>query len=415
MQISAPPFPISNQLRMTTTVRLALHGGRPVRDSFLVFGSPLIEQAEIDEVVDSLHSGWVGTGPKVARFEQMFREYTGTKHAVAVSSCTAALHLSMIAAGIGPGDEVITTPITFAATANAIIHVGARPVFVDVHRDTMNIDPEQIESAITPQTKAIIPVHFAGRPCEMDSIIRLADEHEVLIIEDAAHCIEGWYRGGKIGAIGDMTCFSFYVTKNITTGEGGMVTTANDEWAAKIKMSALHGLNADAWRRYSDKGFKHYQVNVPGFKYNMTDIQASLGIHQLPRIEGHLRRREEIWQAYDDAFADLPVFLIPAPEPETVHGRHLYTLLVDVDNMAVSRDDVLQALHAENIGCGIHYLGLHLHNYYREAFQVGPEDFPNATFISERTISIPHSAKLNDRDVDDVISGVRKVLTAYAR
>jgi dTDP-4-amino-4,6-dideoxygalactose transaminase len=415
MQISAPPFPISNQLKLTMTERLALHGGRPVRESFLVFGSPLIERAEIDEVVDSLRSGWVGTGPKVARFEQMFREYTGTKHAVAVSSCTAALHLSMIAAGIGPGDEVITTPITFAATANAIIHVGARPVFVDVHGDTMNIDPEQLESAITPQTKAIIPVHFAGRPCEMDSIIRLADEHELLIIEDAAHCIEGWYRGGKIGAIGDMTCFSFYVTKNITTGEGGMVTTANDEWATKIKMSALHGLNADAWRRYSDKGFKHYQVNVPGFKYNMTDIQASLGIHQLPRIEGHLRRREEIWQAYDDAFADLPVFLSPAPEPETVHGRHLYTLLVDVDNMAASRDDVLQALHAENIGCGIHYLGLHLHNYYREAFQVGPEDFPNATFISERTISIPHSAKLNDRDVDDVISGVRKVLTAYAR
>lgn len=394
---------------------LACKGGKPVRDTFLVFGSPAIEQDEIDEVVDSLRSGWLGTGPKVARFEAMFRDYVQAPHALAVSSCTAALHLSMIAAGIGPGDEVITTPMTFCATANAIIHTGANPVFVDVRQDTMNINPDLIERAITARTRAILLVHFAGRPCEMEQITALARRHGLFVIEDAAHCIEGWYKNRKIGSIGDATCFSFYVTKNVVTGEGGMVTTPHEEWANKIKMYALHGMTKDAWARFSDEGFKHYQVVAPGFKYNMMDIQASLGIHQLERVQRNAQRREDIWVRYDEAFADLPAFLPLRPEPETVHARHLYTLLLDLNHLTASRDHVLNSLQAENIGGGVHYIGLHLHEYYRIAYELKPTDFPSATFISERTVSIPFSAKLSDQDVEDVISGVRKVLQAYAR
>jgi dTDP-4-amino-4,6-dideoxygalactose transaminase len=395
--------------------QLACRGGKPVRKPFLVFGSPAIEEEDVAEVVDSLRSGWLGTGPKVARFEMMFREYVNARYAVAVNSCTAALHLSLLAAGIGAGDEVITTPMTFCATVNTILHVGAQPVFVDVRKETMNINPELIEQAITPRTRVLLPVHFAGRPCEMDAITAIARKHGLLVIEDAAHCIEGWFKGRKIGSIGDATCFSFYVTKNIVTGEGGMVTTPHEEWASKIKVYALHGMTKDAWARYSDQGFKHYQVVAPGFKYNMMDIQASLGIQQLKRIRRYACRREEIWERYDRAFADLPAFLPAPPQPETVHARHLYTLLLDLDNLTASRDEVLAALHAENIGCGVHYIGLHLHDYYRLTFDFQPEDFPNATFISERTISIPFSAKLADQDVEDVISAVRKVLKAYTR
>ena len=394
---------------------LACEGGKPVRETFLIFGSPAIEDEEIDEVVDTLRSGWLGTGPKVAQFEAMFREYMQVQHAVAVSSCTAALHLSMIAADIGPGDEVITTPMTFCATANAITHVGADPVFVDVRQDTMNINPDLIERAITARTRAILPVHFAGRPCEMERITALARRYGLFVIEDAAHCIEGWYKNRKIGSISDATCFSFYVTKNVVTGEGGMVTTPHEEWANKIKMYALHGMTKDAWARFSDEGFKHYQVIAPGFKYNMMDIQASLGIHQLERVQRNAQRREGIWKRYDEAFANLPAFLPPRPEPETVHARHLYTLLLDLDHLTVSRDHVLNSLQAENIGTGVHYVGLHLQEYYRKAYELKPDDFPSATFISERTISIPFSPKLSDPDVEDVIAGVRKVLRTYAR
>ena len=254
---------------------------RPKRDNLLVFGSPAIEQPEIDEVVKCLKSGWIGTGPRVNKFENRFKEYIGSKFALALNSCTAALHLAMTVSGVSQGDEVITTPMTFAATANAILHTGARPIFVDVEKETMNIDTNLIEKAITSKTKAILPVHFAGRPCKMDQIMKIAQKNNLLVIEDAAHAIEAKYKGKKIGNIGDMTCFSFYVTKNLVTGEGGMVTTNNEEMAKKIKMYGLHGMSKDAWTRFSDEGYKHYQVLFPGFKYNMTDIQASLGIHQI--------------------------------------------------------------------------------------------------------------------------------------
>ena len=362
------------------------------------------------EVEATLRSGWLGTGPKVTRFEDMFKEYTGAKHALALNSCTAALHLSMLAAGIGPEDEVITTPLTFCATANAIIHARGKPVFVDVEKETMNIDPEKIEKAITSRTKAIMPVHLAGRPCDMDPILDIAQRHNLLIIEDAAHCIEGWYRGKKVGNIGDMTCFSFYVTKNIVTGEGGMVTTNREDWADKIKIYALHGMSKDAWTRYSDEGFKHYQVIYPGYKYNMMDIQASLGIHQMKRVGQYLKRREQIWAMYDNAFAELPVIVPAPPEPDTVHARHLYTLLIDIDRIQITRDEVQQGLYEMNIGTGIHFISLHLHEYYKKTFGFRPDDFPNAKFISDRTISLPLSAKLTDQDVEDVITALCIVL-----
>ncbi|MGV8083338.1 MAG: DegT/DnrJ/EryC1/StrS family aminotransferase [Coriobacteriia bacterium] len=382
---------------------------RAPRSEFLVFGSPMIEEPEIAEIVDSLRSGWLSTGPKVDRFERLFREYIGSDHMKAVNSCTAGLHLCLLAAGIGPGDEVITTPMTFAATANVIVHVGATPVFVDVDPLTMNIDAEAIESAITPQTRAIIPVHFAGRPCDMDRIMAIAHAHDLLVIEDAAHAIESWYHGRKIGTIGDAACFSFYVTKNLVTGEGGMIATNHPEWASSLEMLALHGLSRGAWKRYSDEGFKHYEVVYPGYKYNMMDLQAALGIHQIGRLDRYLRRREEVWARYDEAFSDLPLAVPAAAEPDTVHARHLYTALLDIDALGISRDAFQQALYERNIGTGIHFVALHLHPYYRDRYGYRRGEFPNAEYISDRTISLPLSAKLTEDDAADVIAAVKDV------
>lgn len=385
---------------------------KPVRDNYLVFGAPRIEEPEIAEVVDSLRSGWLGTGPKVARFEKMFRDYVGSQYALAVNSCTAGLHLSMLVADLQPGDEVITTPMTFAATVNTILHVGATPVLVDCDRETQLIDPQKIEEAITPRTRAIVPVHLCGRPCDMDAIGGIARRHDLVVVEDAAHAIETVYKGQKVGNISTLTCFSFYVTKNVVTGEGGMVTTNNPDYADKIKMYALHGLSRDAWKRFSDDGYKHYQVVFPGFKYNMMDLQAAIGIHQLQRAEAWLQRRNEIWRIYNEAFADLPVGLPPADELDTVHGRHLYTLMIDEDRCGMSRDVFMQRLHELNIGTGVHYVGVHLHPYYRETFGFEPDDFPNATWLSERTVSIPLSPKLTNGDVEDVITAVGQVLAS---
>ena len=386
-----------------------------MRKDFLIFGSPKIEQEEIDEVVDSLKSGWISTGPKVAKFEALFKDYIGSKHALALNSCTAGLHLSMIVAGLKPGDEVITTPMTFGATGNSIIHSGAKPVFVDINLPAMNIDPFKIEEKITPKTKAILPVHFAGRPCNMRTITEVAQKHHLTIIEDAAHAIEATYHGQKIGTISDLTVFSFYVTKNLVTGEGGMITTDNDTYAEKIQTYALHGMSSGAWKRYSDEGFKHYGIVYPGFKYNMMDIQASLGIHQLKRIENYYKRRKEIWQRYDEAFCNLPLDTPPPPEENTRHAYHLYTILLRLEELNTDRDTIQQALFEENIGTGIHFISLHLHPYYQETFGFKKDDFPNAAYVSERTISLPFSSKLSDEDVDDVIKTVTKVLKKYKK
>ncbi len=381
-----------------------------IRENYLVFGAPTIGQAEIDEVVDSLRTGWLGTGPKVARFEDIFRDYVGAEYAMALNSCTAGLHLSMLVAGLGPGDEVITTPMTFAATVNTIIHAGATPVLVDCDRETQLIDPQHIEDAVTSKTRAIVPVHLCGRPANMDAIGDIAQRHDLVVIEDAAHAIETVYKGRKVGNISQLTCFSFYVTKNIVTGEGGMVTTNNPYFADKIKMYGLHGMSRDAWKRFSDDGYKHYQVVFPGFKYNMMDLQAAIGIHQMEHVDEWLRRRNHIWQLYNQAFADLPIDLPPADEPDTVHARHLYTIMIDEKRTGISRDQFMQRLHRLNIGSGVHYIGVHLHPYYRQRFGYWPEDFPNATWLSERTVSIPLSPGMSDADVEDVITAIRTIL-----
>ncbi len=381
-----------------------------MRKSFLVFGNPLIEQPEIEEVLASMKSGWLGTGPKVLQFEEMFKQYKGSRYALALNSCTAALHLSMLAVGIKPRDEVIVPTMTFAATANAVIHAGGIPVFADCQKDTMNIHPEDIERKITPETKAVIPVHFAGRPCNMNAIMDMAKRHNLKVVEDSAHAIEAEYHGKKTGTFGDLGCSSFYVTKNIVTGEGGMVTTNKEDYANRIKIMGLHGMSKDAWKRFSDEGYKHYQVVYAGFKYNMMDLQASIGIHQLPRAEKYRKRRHVIWDRYNEAFKDLPAFT-PAPvEPDTKHAYHLYTLLLDIDRLKITRDQFLDEMTKQNIGVGVHYIALHLHPYYQETFGYRRGNFPNAEWISDRTVSIPLSAKLTDKDVEDVIIAVKRIL-----
>ncbi|MBD3272673.1 MAG: aminotransferase class I/II-fold pyridoxal phosphate-dependent enzyme, partial [Elusimicrobia bacterium] len=325
------------------------------RKSFLVFGSPIIEQKEIDEVVDSLKSGWLGTGPKVHIFERMFSIYKQAPYAMAVNSCTAGLHLAMRSLDIKPGDEVIVPTMTFAATANAVIHAGGKPVFVDCDRATMNIDPSDTRKKITSKTRVIIPVHFAGRPCDMDAILDIAHSHNLKIIEDCAHAIETEYHGKKTGTLGDLGCFSFYVTKNIVTGEGGMIITDNTEYADQIKILALHGMSTDAWKRFKDEGYKHYQVVSVGYKYNMMDIQAAIGIHQLERIDAYWQRRRAIWEQYNNAFAGLPLILPLPPEPHTRHAYHLYTILLDIDRLTITRDQFLDEMTKRNIGVGVHY------------------------------------------------------------
>jgi dTDP-4-amino-4,6-dideoxygalactose transaminase len=379
---------------------------------YLVLGSPIIEQEEIDAVVETLKTAWIGTGPRVREFEEKIAALAGAEYGIALGSCTAALHLSMEVSGVGPGDEVITTPLTFAATAAAIIHTGARPVFVDCERDSLNIAPDLIEDAITERTKAIMPVHFAGRPCDMDRIGAIAKKHDLLVVEDAAHALEAEYKGRKVGSISPLTCFSFYVTKNITTAEGGMVTTNDPDLADRIKVYGLHGMSADAWSRFSDDGYNHYEIVYPGFKYNMTDIQAALGLTQLSRIKGWLARRHEIWARYDEAFADLPIFTPMPAAPDTVHGRHLYTPMLDIENCELSRDQLLLAMHERGIGTGVHYRSLHLHKYYRETFGFSPDAFPNAKWISDRTFTIPLSAKLSDDDAGRIIAALRNVVGA---
>jgi dTDP-4-amino-4,6-dideoxygalactose transaminase len=380
------------------------------KDRFLVFGAPAIEDAEIQEVLSTMKSGWLGTGPKTARFEMDMAQYKHSPHAVALNSCTAALHLALLASGVGPGDEVITTPLTFCATVNAIIHTGATPVLADIDPVTLNIDPASVERAITPRTKALLPVHFAGRPCNMDALCELADRFDLTLIEDCAHAIETTYRGRHAGTFGDFGCLSFYVTKNIVTGEGGMVLTRQESDAARIKVLGLHGMSKDAWKRFGDDGYKHYQVVEAGFKYNMMDLQAAIGLHQLQRIEAYWLRRRQIWERYNEAFADLPIGLPADPEPDTRHAFHLYTVLIDEARTGITRDAFLDAMTRHHIGVGVHYLSVPEHPFYQQQFGWTPEQWPHAMRFGRQTVSLPISAKLSDADVDDVIEAVRRSL-----
>jgi len=384
----------------------------PIRDKdrFLIFGAPAIEQAEIDEVVRTMRSGWLGTGPQVVAFEQAVRAYKNAPHAVAVHSCSAALHLGLLAAGIGPGDEVITTPMTFCATVNAIIHTGATPVLADIDAESLNIDPQQIRTKITARTKAILPVHFAGRSCDMQDICAIAAEHGLAIIEDCAHAFETTYRGEPAGTIGDFGCLSFYVTKSVATGEGGMVLARDGETAQRIKRMSLHGMNRDAWKRFGGSGYRHYDVVEAGFKYNMMDIQAAIGIHQLRRADDNWKRRCNVWQRYDDAFRNLPIRLPLPGSTENRHARHLYTIFVEEKRCGMSRDAFLDAMTRQGIGLGVHYVAIPDFAFYRNKFAWTIGDYPVAVRAGRQTVSLPLTAALSDDDVDDVIRAVRRVL-----
>jgi dTDP-4-amino-4,6-dideoxygalactose transaminase len=380
-----------------------------VRDDFLVFGKPVVEEEEVQEVVDSMRAGWMGTGPKVQRFEALLADYVGVENVRCVSSCTAALFLGMDLLGVGPGDEVIVPAMTFVASANAVEHTGATPVLVDSEPLTGLIDLDAAEAAIGERTKAIMPVHLAGRPIDMDRLNALRDRHGLFVVEDAAHAIGAEWGGRQIGAHGNLAAYSFYVTKNITTIEGGALATDDGQLAAEVERLALHGLSLGAWERFSDAGFKHYEVVKPGYKYNLTDVQAAIGIHQLPRLDGWIERRAELWARYDELLAGLPLEL-PAPEqPGTRHARHLYQVLVRPD-AGLARDELLGRLHERRIGTGVHYRGVHLHPYYRDRYGIDPAALPVATDISARTLSLPLSPAVSDADAEDVADALAAAL-----
>ncbi len=401
---------------MVATDMPAFVGGKPVRDDFLVFGKPAFTPEDEQEVLDCLRGGWLGYGPRSQEFETEFAKFIGAKHAVGVNSCTAALHLSLILAGVGPDDEVITTPITFPSTANVIIHVGARPVFVDVQPETFNIDPEAIAQAITPRTRAIMPVHMAGHPCDMEAIAAIAARHGLAVIEDAAHAIEARYQGHNVGTLSKFTAFSFYVTKNLCTVEGGMLTTDDDESAERARQLRMHGITKEAWSRYTNSGFVHYETVEPGYNYSITDYQAALGLHQLKRLRERWRRRRSIVNAYDNAFAHNPRITLPerASDPGDRDAFHLYQILLRPDRLSAGRDEFAAAMQQENIGVGVHFTPLHLHKYYRELLGMRPGSLPVAEDVGRRILSLPLSGTLTDQDVSDVIHAVEKLTMHYA-
>ncbi|MFH1235110.1 MAG: DegT/DnrJ/EryC1/StrS family aminotransferase [Candidatus Diapherotrites archaeon] len=394
----------------------AIKGGKPVRKEFLVFGKPDIQKAEIDEVVDTLKSGWIGTGPKTMLLEKKFAKYCNSRHAVSVNSCTAGLFLALKAFGVSQGDEVITSPLTFAATANVIEHLGAKPVFVDVEKSTGNIDTALIEEKVSEKTKAIMPVHLYGRPCDMEKITATAKKHSLKVLEDAAHAVEAEFNGKKIGSISDATAFSFYATKNMTTAEGGMVTTGDSALAERLSVLRLHGISKDAWKRYSSEGFKPYDVLEPGYKYNLTDLQASLGLHQFERLEKNLKKRKAICKKYEGAFSKTEgILLMDRSEKGLKDARHLFTILIEPEKLKIDRNNFIEALRAEGIGSGIHFLSLHESSYYRQKYGYRKEDFPNATFISDRTISLPLAPNLSEKDTDNVIEAVQKIVSFFKK
>ncbi len=379
---------------------------------YLVFGQPLLEAPEIEEVLGSLRTGWLGTGPKAAEFERRIAAYKGVPHAVALNSCTAGLHLSCLVLGLQPGDEVITTPMTFCATINAIVHAGATPVLADVDPVTMNIDPEQVRRRITRRTRALLPVHFAGRAAPMDELMTIARQHDLRVIEDCAHAIETEYRGQKAGTIGDLGVLSFYSTKNIVCGEGGIVLTKDADLARRTKTLGLHGMSHDAWKRFSDDGYKQYDVEEIGFKYNMMDLQAAIGMHQILRVERYWQRRLVIWDRYMREFSDLPIGL-PAPfATDERHALHLFTVQIDRARCGRDRDTVMRLMHEQKIGTGVHYRAIPNMTAYRERFGWRVEDYPAAARIGQNTLSLPLSPRLDDDDVSRVVAALRRAVGA---
>ncbi|MDQ2970363.1 MAG: DegT/DnrJ/EryC1/StrS family aminotransferase [Acidobacteriota bacterium] len=387
-----------------------------MRRDFLPFARPALGDEEIAEVVDTLRSGWITTGPKVERFAADFAEYVGGRFAVPVSSATAGLHVALLALGIGPGDEVITTPMTFVATLNTIVHCGAVPVLADIDAATLNIQVEEIERKISPSTRAILPVHYVGQPVDLDPILELAAARGIGVLEDAAHAVGAEYKGRKIGSFPTTSVFSFHPNKNMTTGEGGMIVTEDEEVFEKASLLKFHGMDRESWKRFSKAGSPRYDVAVPGFKYNMMDIQAALGLHQLKRLEGFLVERERLARRYDRALAGLSGLILPQRVPYPVrHAWHLYTPLVDSDRLTIGRDQFMAELKTRNIGTGLHYTAAHEFSYYRERFGWSAEDFPAAHFVSERIVSLPLFPGLTDADQDDAIAAIREILEKFRR
>ena len=402
-----------------------------LRDTFLPFSPPFIGEEEVNEVIDTLRSDWLTTGPKVKRFEQEFSAFLGAPAALALNSCTAALHTALVTLGIGPGDAVVTTPMTFCASVNVIEHVGATPILVDVEPDTLNIDPHQVEAAVANHRRkrsltgrpsavggrilAVIPVHLYGHPCEMDAILDIARRYGLAVIEDAAHALPAWYKGKLVGSFSTfssipiLTCFSFYATKNLTTAEGGMLTGA-PELLDRARVWSLHGMSRDAWKRYTAKGSWYYEVVYPGFKYNMTDIQAAIGLHQLRKLPWFHARRREIVSRYNEAFSQVEELRIPIERPEVEHAWHLYVLRLNLDMLTVDRAQFVEELRARNIGTSVHFIPVHLHPYYRDNYDFKKGDFPTAEAIFESIISLPLYPKMTERDVEDVIQAVKRVV-----
>ena len=387
---------------------------RASRRDFLPFSPPLVGEEEIREVVDTLRSPWITTGPKTRRFEEEFAAFIHAPGALALNSCTAAMHTALACLGIGAGDEVITTPITFAATANVIEHVGARPILVDVEPDTLNIDPERVAAAITPRTRALLPVHYAGHPAERDVLEALARKHNLALIEDAAHALPASFRGQAIGSGPNPVAFSFYATKNLTTAEGGMLT-ADPEFLDRARVLAPHGMSRDAWKRYDQGGSWRYEIVAAGFKYNMTDVAAAIGLWQLRKQERFHRRRVEIVEAYTQAFAAEEALEPPVRRPYVEHAWHLYVLRIRPEQLRIGRDRFIDELTARNIGTSVHFIPIHLHPYYRKKYNYVPGDFPVAVANFERLLSLPLHPGLTDQDVSEVIDAVLDVVQTYRR
>lgn len=378
------------------------------------YALPFIGEEERQQLLSVLESKWLSRGPKTLEFEKQFSQLVNSPHSIGVNSCTAGLHLAQLALGIGPGDEVITTPYTFIASVNTIIHCGAKPVLVDIDPRTLNIDVDRIEQAITPRTKAIIPVHFAGYPCEMSAIMDFAKRHRLSVIEDAAHAVYTKYGEHLIGSIGDVTCFSFYATKNLSTGEGGMVTTANGELAEKMRVMSLHGMSKNAWNRYSDGGSWYYEVDFAGFKYNMTDIQASLGLAQLEKLEYMQRLRAQYAKMYSTAFSQCDELILPVDSDEHRHGWHLYVLRINEKATRLTREILIDQLKEAGIGTSVHFIPVPLHPLYlRLGYR--PEDYPKAVNAFESAVSLPLYPGLSVEQVTYVIHHVKTILSRFKR
>ena len=386
-----------------------------MRDTFLPFARPSIGDAEIAELVATLKSGWITTGPRVEKFTAAFLEYVGGRYGVPVSSATAGLHVALLALGVGPGDEVITTPMTFVATLNTIVHSGATPVLADIDAATLNIRVEEIEKKISARTKAIVPVHYVGQPADLDPILELAAERNIAVMEDAAHAVGAEYKGRKIGSFPTTSVFSFHPNKNMTTGEGGMIVTDDEAVFEKASLLKFHGMDKESWKRFAKSGSPRYDVALPGFKYNMMDIQAALGLHQLPRLDGFIAERARLAARYDEAFANLPGLIRPQRVAYPIrHAWHLYAPLVDVDRLRIDRDRFMEELKMRNIGSGLHYSAAHEFSYYASRFGWKPEDYPEAHFVSERIVSLPFFPGLSDADQDEVVEAVRAILAEFS-